>query len=106
MPGVEDVQVIGVPDAKYGEVVGAFVRKQADADITEGDVQEFCRARMARYKAPKYVFFVDAFPMTASGKIQKYKLRDMAKESLGIECGVFASEGEETCQDAGSHERA
>jgi fatty-acyl-CoA synthase len=106
MPGVEDVQVVGVPDAKYGEVVGAFVRKQAEADITEGDVQEFCRARMARYKAPKYVFFVDAFPMTASGKIQKYKLRDMAKESLGIECGVFASEAEETCQDAGSHERA
>jgi fatty-acyl-CoA synthase len=101
MPGVQDVQVVGVPDPNYGEVVGAFVKKQDGADITEGDVQEFCRARMARYKAPKYVFFVDGFPMTASGKIQKYKLRDMAKEELGIECGVFAGEGEETCQDAG-----
>jgi len=102
MPGVKDVQVVGVPDAKYGEVVGAFVVLQAGTDLSEGDVQEFCRARMAHYKAPKYVFFVDDFPMTASGKIQKYILRDMAKESLGIECGVFAGEGEETCQDAGA----
>jgi fatty-acyl-CoA synthase len=92
MPGVEDAQVVGVPDAKYGEVVGAFVRRKAGSDITEGDVQEYARARMARYKAPKYVFFVDEFPMTASGKIQKYKLRDMAKESLGIDIGVFAGE--------------
>jgi len=89
MPGVEDAQVVGVPDAKYGEVVGAFVRRKAGSDITEGDVQEYARARMARYKAPKYVFFVDEFPMTASGKIQKYKLRDMAKESLGIDIDVF-----------------
>ena len=78
MPGVEDAQVIGVPDAKYGEVVGAFVRKAPGADITESDVQEFARARMARYKAPKHVFFVDQFPLTASGKIQKYKLREEA----------------------------
>jgi fatty-acyl-CoA synthase len=93
MPGIEDAQVVGVPDPKYGEVVGAFVRLKAGADLTEGDVQEFCRARMARYKAPKYVFFVDAFPMTASGKIQKYKLRDMAAESLGLsDVQVFASE--------------
>ncbi|HEY5506135.1 MAG TPA: AMP-binding protein, partial [Coriobacteriia bacterium] len=59
-------------------------------DITESDVQEYARARMARYKAPKYVFFVDEFPMTASGKIQKYKLREMAKEMLGIDAEVFA----------------
>jgi len=90
MPGVEDAQVVGIPDAKYGEIVGAFIRRKAGSDITEGDVQEFARARMARYKAPKHVFFVDAFPMTASGKIQKYKLRDMAKEQLGIETGVFS----------------
>ncbi|NTU71821.1 MAG: AMP-binding protein [Coriobacteriia bacterium] len=104
MPGVEDVQVVGVPDAKYGEVVGAFVRKAADTDLTESDVQEFCRARMARYKAPKYVFFVDAFPMTASGKIQKYKLREMAADQLGLDdVKVFASDaaGTDGCQDAG-----
>ena len=97
MPGIEDAQVVGVPDEKYGEVVGAFVRLKACADITEGDVQEFARARMARYKAPKYVFFVDEFPMTASGKIQKYKLRDYAKEQLGLgDVGVFAGEGKDS----------
>jgi fatty-acyl-CoA synthase len=97
MPGIEDAQVVGVPDPKYGEVVGAFVRRKAGSDITEGDVQEYARARMARYKAPKYVFFVDTFPMTASGKIQKYKLREMASESLGLaDVKVFASEAEKT----------
>jgi fatty-acyl-CoA synthase len=95
MPGVEDAQVVGVPDAKYGEVVGAFIRLKAGADLSESDVQEFARARMARYKAPKYVFFVDTYPMTASGKIQKYKLREMAAESLGLaDVKVFASEAE------------
>jgi fatty-acyl-CoA synthase len=93
MPGIEDAQVVGVPDAKYGEVVGAFIRLKAGAEMTEGDVQEFCRARMARYKAPKHVFFVAEYPMTASGKIQKYKLRDMASEQLGLsDVSVFASE--------------
>jgi fatty-acyl-CoA synthase len=96
MPGVKDVQVVGVPDPKYGEVVGAFVVKFAGSDITESDVQEFARARIARYKAPKYVFFVDEYPMTASGKIQKYKLRDMAAETLGLaDVRVFASGAEE-----------
>ncbi|MRR11454.1 AMP-binding protein, partial [bacterium] len=93
MPGIEDAQVVGVPDPKYGEVVGAFVRRKAGSDITESDVQEYARARMARYKAPKYVFFVEQFPLTASGKIQKYKLREMAAEQLGLtEVKVFASE--------------
>jgi fatty-acyl-CoA synthase len=92
MPGVEDVQVVGVPDEKYGEVVGAFVRRKADADLTEEDVQEYARARIARYKAPKHVFFIDEYPMTASGKIQKYKLREMAAEELGrADVAVFAT---------------
>ena len=88
MPGVEDAQVVGVADARYGEVVGAFVRLKAGADITQGDVQEFARARMARYKAPKYVFFVDEYPMTASGKIQKFKLREIARELVGDSASV------------------
>jgi fatty-acyl-CoA synthase len=97
MPGVEDAQVVGVPDAKYGEVVGAFVRRAAGSDITEGDIQEYARARMARYKAPKYVFFVDEFPMTASGKIQKFKLREMAAEALGLtDVRVFAAGDEKS----------
>ena len=105
MPGVEDAQVIGVPDAKYGEVVGAFVRKAPGADITESDVQEFARARMARYKAPRYVFFVEQFPLTASGKIQKYKLREMASEALGLaDVKVFASDAEGADPDATDNE--
>lgn len=105
MPGIEDAQVIGVPDAKYGEVVGAFVRRAPGADITEGDVQEFARARMARYKAPRYVFFVDEFPLTASGKIQKYKLREMAAEAIGVaDVKVFASEAEGADPDATENE--
>lgn len=96
MEGVEDAQVVGVPDAKYGEVVGAFVRRSAGSDITESDVQEYARARMARYKAPRHVFFVEQFPLTASGKIQKYKLREMAAEALGLtEVKVFASEADQ-----------
>ena len=95
MPGIKDVQVVGVPDEKYGEVVGAFVVRAEGSDIGEGDIQEHTRARLARYKCPKHIFFVDDFPMTASGKIQKFKLRDMAKESLGIDLGVFEGEGNE-----------
>jgi 2-oxoacid:acceptor oxidoreductase gamma subunit (pyruvate/2-ketoisovalerate family) len=92
MAGVMDVQAVGVPDAKYGEVVAVFIRKTSGTELAEADVKDFCRARAARYKCPAYVFFVDAFPTTASGKIQKYKLRDLAKEQLGITRGVFAGE--------------
>jgi fatty-acyl-CoA synthase len=82
MPGVEDVQVVGVPDEKYGEVVGAFIRRKPGTSLTEGDVREYSSQRIARYKCPKYVFFVDSYPSTASGKIQKYKLRELARELL------------------------
>jgi fatty-acyl-CoA synthase len=68
----------------------------AGSDITESDVQEFTRARLARYKCPKYVFFVDEYPQTASGKIQKYKLRDLAAEKLGLsDVKVFAGDADE-----------
>jgi fatty-acyl-CoA synthase len=92
MPGVMDAQVVGVPDARYGEAVGAFIRLAPGAQVSEPDVKEFCRSRAARYKSPAHVFFVDAYPLTASGKVQKYKLRELAKEKLGITLGVFAGE--------------
>ncbi|MCL2503429.1 MAG: AMP-binding protein [Coriobacteriia bacterium] len=93
MPGVKDVQVVGVPDPKYGEVVGAFIKRFEGSEITESDVQEFSRARLARYKAPRYVFFVDEYPESASGKIQKFRLREMAAELVGMDdVSVFASE--------------
>jgi fatty-acyl-CoA synthase len=91
MPGIEDAQVVGVADAKYGEAVGAFVRRAAAADVSESDVQEFARARLARYKTPKYVFFVDEFPLTASGKVQKYKLRELAQSLVAARDDVLAA---------------
>ncbi len=82
MPEVEMVEVVGIPDEKYGEIVGAFVKLKAGKDLCQSDVQEFCRGQIARFKIPKHVFFVDDFPKTASGKIQKYKLREMAEELI------------------------
>lgn len=82
MPGIKDVQVVGIPDDKYGEIVGAFIILEDDTDITEEDVRDFGIERIARYKVPKHVFFVNEFPLTASGKIQKFKMRDQAVEFL------------------------
>ncbi|MGV8828827.1 MAG: AMP-binding protein [Breznakibacter sp.] len=77
MPQVEMIEVVGIPDAKYGEIVGAFIKLKKEATLTQEMVQEYCRGKIARYKIPKHVFFVDDFPKTASGKIQKYKLKDI-----------------------------
>lgn len=82
IPEVEAVEVVGVPSKKYGEQVGAFIKLKAGKQLTEEEVQEFCRGKIARYKIPQFIFFVDEFPMTASGKIQKYKLRDLSLELL------------------------
>lgn len=95
MDGILDVQVVGIPDAKYGEVIGAFIIRKEGADITEEDVIDFTRNRIAPYKKPKHVIFVDAYPMTASGKIQKYKLREVACEKLDIKGTVFSERQEE-----------
>jgi fatty-acyl-CoA synthase len=78
LPGVADVQVVGVPSAKYGEEVGAFIIQKPEANYSHEDVRDFCRGQISRYKIPRYVAFVENYPMTASGKIQKYKLREMA----------------------------
>lgn len=82
IPGVTDVQVVGIPDKKYGEIVGAFVILNKGADLTEADIRDYAKRKIARYKAPKHVFIVDEFPLTASGKIQKYRLREIAVELL------------------------
>ena len=80
---VQDVQVAGIPDEKYGEIVGAFIIKEDGFDdVTEADIRDFCIGSIARYKVPKYVFFVDEFPLTTSGKIQKYKLGDLGLKLL------------------------
>jgi len=82
MPGVSDVQVVGVPSDKYGEEVGAFIIVKEGHDITEEDVKDFCRGQISRFKVPRHVFFVESYPMTASGKIQKYKLVEMSVKLL------------------------
>jgi fatty-acyl-CoA synthase len=80
MPGVADVQVVGVPSKKFGEEVGAFVIPKAGYEFTEEDIRDFCRGKISRYKVPKYISFIKSYPMTASGKVQKYKLRELAHE--------------------------
>lgn len=88
LEGVKDVQVVGIPSPKYGEAVGAFIILKEDAKLQESDVSDFCRNKIARYKIPKYTFFVNEFPMTGSGKIQKFKLKEIGVElcaNRGIE---------------------
>jgi fatty-acyl-CoA synthase len=88
LPQIETVEVAGVPSPKYGEQVGAFIRLKEGQSITEEEIRDFCRGQIARFKIPKYIFFVKEFPMTASGKIQKYKLSEQSVElckAKGIE---------------------
>ena len=80
MPGVRDVQVIAVASPRYGEDVGAFIIQKEGFRLTTEDVRDYCKGQIAKYKIPRYVFFVEAFPMTGSGKIQKFRLREMALE--------------------------
>jgi fatty-acyl-CoA synthase len=84
-PKVADVQVYGVPDVKYGEQVMAAIKLKDHVTASSEEIQEFCRGSIANYKVPRYVKFVDEFPMTASGKIQKFKLREMAIKELNLE---------------------
>jgi fatty-acyl-CoA synthase len=84
-PGVADVQVVGIPDERYGEDIVAFVRPEAGAQLDEDALREHCRARIAHYKVPRHVRFVTEFPMTVTGKVQKFKLRQQAIAELSRE---------------------
>ncbi|MDR2402860.1 MAG: AMP-binding protein [Spirochaetaceae bacterium] len=87
IPEIKDVQVVGIASEKYGEEVGAFIILHEGAQINEEDIRDYCRSRISRFKIPKYVFFVNSFPLTASGKIQKYLLREIGTkkvQELGI----------------------
>jgi fatty-acyl-CoA synthase len=83
-PGVSDVQVIGVPSAKYVEEVMAWVKLKPGAKLGEEDLVAFCKGRIATYKIPRYWKFVESFPMTVTGKIQKFRMRAQALEELGL----------------------
>ena len=81
-PKIKDVQVVGVADARYGEEVAAFIQLKPRQQATPEEIIEFCREQISYYKIPKHIFFIEEYPTTASGKIQKYKLREMALAQL------------------------
>ncbi len=83
-PKVQDVQVVGVPDKKYGEELCAWIVVKPGQKLTEDEVRQFCQGQIAHYKVPRYLRFVEGFPMTVTGKIQKFKIRDAMKEQLGL----------------------
>ena len=83
-PDVKDVQVIGVPDKKYGEEVMAAIILKDDSHITTEDLRTFATERMARHKVPRYIELVNEFPMNAAGKVLKYKMREDAVKKLGL----------------------
>ncbi len=83
-PDIRDVQVVGVPDKVYGEVVMAAIILKENAQVSEDEIKDFVRNNMAKHKTPKYIKFVDSFPMTASGKIQKFKIRDEAIDEYNL----------------------
>ncbi len=83
-PQVQDVQVVGVPDAKYGEELCAWIVVKPGQELTEEAVRAFCKGQIAHYKVPRYIRFVTGFPMTVTGKIQKFRIRDEMKDQLGL----------------------
>ena len=89
-PKVLDVQCVGVPDAKYGEELCACIILRPGLRASEEEIRAFCRGQIAHYKVPRYVMFVDAFPMTITGKIQKFVLREQMAEVLDLKEEVTA----------------
>ena len=87
-PAVSDVQVIGVPDERYGEEVMAWIRLRDGAHTSQSELETFCRGRIATYKIPRYWKFVEEFPMTVTGKVQKFRMRELAIGDLGLHVPV------------------
>ncbi len=83
-PAVADVQVIGVPDSKFGEEIVAWVKLHPGHQVEAEALREFCKGRIAHFKTPRHIKFVDDFPMTISGKVQKYRMREISVVELGI----------------------
>ena len=82
-PKVDEVQVVGVPDAGLGEVVAAWIRLRAGESCTEDEIRSFCESKIAYFKIPQYVRFVDKFPTTVTGKVQKYRIREFEARERG-----------------------
>ena len=96
-PSVQDVQVIGVPDKKYGEEAMACVILKDGESVSEKEMHDYIAASMARHKVPRYIEFVDSFPMNAAGKILKYKMREDAAKRLGLvgAAGIDTAKGQD-----------
>jgi fatty-acyl-CoA synthase len=84
-PKIADVYVVGLPDLKLGEAVLAWIKLKAGASATEEEIREFCRGNIAHFKIPQYIRFVDSFPMTVTGKVQKYRIREEEIRARGLE---------------------
>jgi len=84
-PGVSEAQVIGVPSKKYGEEVMAWVKPKPGVMLTAEELKMHCTGRIATYTVPRYWKFVDAFPMTVTGKVQKFRMRELSVGELGLE---------------------
>jgi fatty-acyl-CoA synthase len=87
-PDVVDVQVVGVPDLKYGEELCAWVKVSEGSALTPEELREWCQGKLAHYKVPRYVRFTDEFPMTITGKVQKFKMREASIEELGLQAAA------------------
>jgi fatty-acyl-CoA synthase len=83
-PAIEDVQVIGVPDAKYGEELCAWIKLRPGAELTDEEVRQYCQGKIAHFKIPRYIRFSPEFPMTVTGKVQKFKMRETSITELGL----------------------
>ncbi len=83
-PAVEQAAVFGIPDPKYGEELAAWIKLKAGCQATEGELRDYCKKQLAHFKVPRHIRFVDAFPQTVTGKIQKFKMRNLMKEELGL----------------------
>jgi len=84
-PKVAEVQVVGIPDERLGEVVVAWIRPKTDERATEDEIRKFCDGQIAYFKIPQHIRFVDGFPMTVTGKIQKFKIREIEMKERGLE---------------------
>jgi fatty-acyl-CoA synthase len=89
-PDVADVQVIGVPDERFGEELMAWVIMRRGSQLQPDQLRDFCRGKVAHFKIPRYVKIVDEFPMTVTGKVQKFKMREQAIEDLGLQASASA----------------
>jgi fatty-acyl-CoA synthase len=90
-PKIADVAVVGLPDSNLGEVVAAWIRSKPGEALTADDVRDYCKGKIAHFKVPQHVRIVDSFPMTVSGKVQKFRMREMEIEALGRDGHIAAT---------------